>query len=298
MVVFAHQAIIARGALASEPQYVPSRPDSLAYMNEPTDSDEVREMPRQHAERGPFPLMGDEGADHLYFRQLLSGRDFAINDPVASQMMNFSYLVGDSQTRAAVIVDPAYCVEDPLAVLAADSMTLAGVLATHHHPDHVGGSIFGISIEGVLRLVELQDVPIHVNRDELTWVARSTGIAQSQLVSHDSGDTLSLGAVEIEFLHTPGHTPGSQCFLVRKRLLAGDTLFLQGCGRTDLPGGDPAALYDSLTKRLARVPDDTLLFPGHHYSHDAVASMGATRSENYVLRPAAFEEWMAAFGTS
>ncbi|GIU89913.1 MAG: hypothetical protein KatS3mg010_1012 [Acidimicrobiia bacterium] len=89
-----------------------------------------------------------------------------------------------------------------------------------------------------------------------------TGISDSDVVEHASGDVLAVGEVAITLIHTPGHTPGSQCFLVDGRLVSGDTLFLDGCGRTDLPGGDPEQLYESLTQKLAAVPDDTVLYPG------------------------------------
>ena len=105
-----------------------------------------------------------------------------------------------------------------------------------------------------------------------------------------------VGAVPITLVHTPGHTPGSQCFLVDGRLVAGDTLFLDGCGRTDLPGGDPEAMYESLTTRLAQVPDDTVLYPGHLYSPEPSATMGHTRSHNYVFRLRTPEQWMTMFG--
>ena len=85
---------------------------------------------------------------------------------------------------------------------------------------------------------------------------------------------MQVGDVPITLVHTPGHTPGSQCFLVDGKLLAGDTLFLDGCGRTDFPGSDPAAMYESLMTRLARVPDDTVLYPGHFYSTRAVGHHG------------------------
>ena len=104
------------------------------------------------------------------------------------------------------------------------------------------------------------------------------------------------GEIPIELLHTPGHTPGSQCFLVDNRLVAGDTLFLEGCGRTDLPGGDAALLYQSLTQTLAKVPDDAVLFPGHLYSAEPSATMGETRKWNYVFRPRDEHEWLAMFG--
>jgi len=233
--------------------------------------------------------------DRLYFRQLLTGRDVARSDPVARQMLNLVYLVGDRESGEAVAVDPAYAPGDVLEVLAEDGMRLTGVLATHYHPDHVGGDMMGFSLAGVAELLELVEVPVHVQRDEARYVTAVTGVSDA-LVPHDSGDVLNVGAVSIDLVHTPGHTPGSQCFLVDGKLVAGDTLFLEGCGRTDLPGGDPEQMYFSLTQRLAKVPDDTVLYPGHLYAPEPSATMGETRARNYVFGPKSLEEWMAFFG--
>jgi glyoxylase-like metal-dependent hydrolase (beta-lactamase superfamily II) len=234
--------------------------------------------------------------DRVYFRQLLSGRDFAQHDNVARQMVNFVYLIGDRETGEAVAVDPAYDIRGLLDILAADDMKLTGVLATHYHPDHVGGSMGGFTISGVRELLTLHPVPIHVQADEAPWVKRVTDASDSDLVEHQSGDTVVVGEIPIELIHTPGHTPGSQCFFVDGRLVAGDTLFLEGCGRLDLPGGDPAAMYDSLTQKLAKVPDDAILYPGHQYSAEPSASMGETRQMNYVFRPKTAEQWLMMFG--
>jgi glyoxylase-like metal-dependent hydrolase (beta-lactamase superfamily II) len=232
----------------------------------------------------------------LYFRQLLSGRDFARGSILARRMANFAYLIGDRETKQAVVVDPAYSVRDLLGQLEEDGMTLVGVLATHFHPDHVGGGLMGVGIEGVRQLLDLREVPVHVQRQESTWLRRVTGVSKDVVVEHASGDVVEVGAVPIELVHTPGHTPGSQCFLVGGRLVSGDTLFLEGCGRTDLPGSDPRAMYDSLFGRLARVPDDTVLFPGHLYSAAPSATMGETRRVNYVLAPRTPEQWLRLFG--
>jgi glyoxylase-like metal-dependent hydrolase (beta-lactamase superfamily II) len=236
------------------------------------------------------------GDDRLYFRQLLAGLDIAGDDAVARQMVNFVYLLGDRTTRQAVVVDPAYDVAGILDILADDDMTLVGALATHYHPDHVGGELFGFEVQGIRELLTKHPVPIHVNVDESRWVRQVTEVDRRDLVEHRSGDVVTVGDIAIELIHTPGHTPGSQCFFVENRLVAGDTLFLQGCGRTDLPGGDAAALYESLTTRLARIPDDAILFPGHLYSREPSASMGETRRNNVVLRPASLDEWLAMFG--
>ena len=234
--------------------------------------------------------------DRLYFRQLLSGRDFATSNRMARQMVNFVYLIGDRETGEALMVDAAYSVDDLLDVLAADGMRCTGVLATHFHADHVGGSLGGWAIEGAGALLERVDVPIHVQRDEVPWVKRAAGLDDADLVAHESGDVVKVGEVEVALLHTPGHTPGSQCFLVEGRLVSGDTLFLDGCGRTDLPGSDPAAMYESLTTCLAAVPDDTVLYPGHQYSADPSAPLSRVRRENFVFAPRSAEEWLAMFG--
>lgn len=240
-----------------------------------------------------MPAQG--ASDRLYFRQLLSGRDFAVGDPVATQMVNFVYLIGDRETREAVVVDPAYRVGDLLDLVEADGMRLTGALASHYHADHVGGSAFGFDLEGIAALLERASVPIHVQADEREWVSRGTGVGVGELRGHADGDVVEVGSIQIRLLHTPGHTPGSQCFLVDGRLVAGDTLFLDGCGRTDLPGGDPALMYDSL-RRLAELPDDVTVFPGHRYSPTSSADLGTVTRMNYVFRPTSREQWLAMLG--
>jgi glyoxylase-like metal-dependent hydrolase (beta-lactamase superfamily II) len=227
---------------------------------------------------------------------LLVGRDIAVDDPLARRMVNLVYLIGDRASGEAVAVDPAYAPDEVIDILEADGMRLIGVLATHYHADHVGGDLFGRDILGIAELLEQVEVPIHVHRDEVPWIERSTGVGRDSLVPHESDDVLQVGEIKIRLLHTPGHTPGSQCFLVANRLVAGDTLFLQGCGRTDLPGSDPDAMYDSLVNRLAILPDDTVVYPGHLYSPDGSASLAETKRKNPVLAPRSAEEWLALFG--
>jgi glyoxylase-like metal-dependent hydrolase (beta-lactamase superfamily II) len=236
-------------------------------------------------------------SDRLYFRQLLAGRDFASGDAVARQMVNFVYAIGDRETGDAVLVDPAYGVRELVDLVGGDGLRVTGAFATHWHPDHVGGDLMGYPIQGVRELLAIDGgVPVHVQRDEAWGVKRVTGASDSDLVLHDGGDVVRVGEIPVTFLHTPGHTPGSQCFLLESRLVAGDTLFLEGCGRTDLPGGDATEMYESLTRRLARVPDDTVLYPGHLYSADPSATMGETRRHNYVFRLRTLDQWLTMFG--
>lgn len=245
-------------------------------------------------------IAGDHGTgaydDRFYFRQLLAGRDFAVGDPVATQMVNFAYLIGDRASGECVVIDPAYAVRDLVDVAASDGMTLTGALVTHYHPDHCGGSMMGMRIEGAAELMEVAPVPVHVQADEAEWVLKVTDLSATDLVLHDAGDTVMVGDVPVELIHTPGHTPGSQCFYVNNCLVSGDTLFLDGCGRTDLPGGDPEALYRSLTGTLSKVPDDAILFPGHQYSVESSDLMGDTRARNVVFKPKSAEQWLMMFG--
>ncbi len=233
--------------------------------------------------------------DRLYFRQLLSGRDFAKGDGIAAQMRNFAYLIGDRQTGDCVVVDPAYAAGDLLDALEADGLHLSGVLVTHHHPDHVGGSMMGFELKGLAELMERVSVPVHVNSQEALFVSRTTGIAMGDLTTHEHGDKVSVGDIDIELLHTPGHTPGSQCFLLDGRLVAGDTLFLEGCGRTDFPGGDSDEIFRSLQK-IAQLPGDPTVFPGHWYSLEPSASLSEVKRSNYVYRVANLEQWRTLMG--
>ncbi|WP_396904060.1 MBL fold metallo-hydrolase [Mycolicibacterium phlei] len=234
-------------------------------------------------------------SDRLYFRQLLSGRDFAAGDVMAQQMRNFAYLIGDRETGEAVVVDPAYAAGDLVNALEADGMRLAGVLVTHHHPDHVGGSMMGFTLKGVAELLEHTSVPVHVNALEADWVSKVTGIARSELTGHQHGDVVSVGAIDIELLHTPGHTPGSQCFLVDGKLVAGDTLFLEGCGRTDFPGGNVDDMFRSL-QALAKLSGDPTVYPGHWYSAEPSAPLEEVKRSNYVYRARDLDQWRMLMG--
>lgn len=234
---------------------------------------------------------------HLYFRQLRAGHDFARADPFAAQMMNFSYAVGDRDAGVAFLVDPAWAPVELVDLLAADGMRFGGVLLTHGHQDHAGGTFSGIRIQGLKELLDHTRVPVHMHEAELPILLASTGTDRALLgdvlAPYGDGDTLALGDEEpgagpgeplrVEVLHTPGHTPGSVCLRVGERLITGDTLFVQGCGRVDLPGGDGHALMRSLG-RLAALPDDLVVYPGHDYG-GAAAPLGRVKAVNPALRP-------------
>ncbi len=210
-------------------------------------------------------------------------------------MQNFTYLVGSRSTREVAIVDPAWDIAGLLDHIAEKGYTLTAALVTHYHPDHVGGSMGGHAIEGISDLIGRQGVKIYAHRHEAEGVRKVTGISESDLVRVDSGDTLDIGPVAVEFLHTPGHTPGSQCFRIRNTLVSGDTLFINGCGRVDLPGSDAEQMYHSL-QRLKALPDDTLLLPGHNYAHVPTATMGETKAQNTYLNIKDLTTWNSFMG--
>lgn len=234
--------------------------------------------------------------ENLYFRQLLAGRQVAVSHPAAGQMANFMYLLGDVESRQAFIVDPAWDVQSLIDTAREDGYEIAGALVTHYHPDHVGGDLFGLSIEGLARLLEHKAVPVYVNKNEADGLKKVTGLSESDLKRVESDETVELGKIPIRCLHTPGHTPGSQCFLVGERLVAGDTLFVQGCGRVDLPGGDPEQMYESLTQKLAKLPAETVLFPGHHYGPTETSTIADELENNVYLKIKSLDEWHRLFG--
>ena len=217
--------------------------------------------------------------DDLYLEQLLVG-----------PMDNFIYLVGSKSTREVTIIDPAWDIDALLTHIKEKDLKLTSVLVTHYHPDHIGGGMGGHSIEGIAELLEKDPVKIFVHKLEAEGVKKVTGVSDTDLNIVESGDHLTIGKNDIEFLHTPGHTPGSQCFKVNNNLVSGDTLFVQGCGRVDLPGSNSEDMFHSLQK-LSALPNETILYPGHNYSAEPYESMERVKEINTYLRIEDLDMW-------
>jgi hydroxyacylglutathione hydrolase len=222
--------------------------------------------------------------DTIYLKQMELG-----------PMQNFVYLVGDPVSHECVVVDPAWEIDTIVETAQADDMTIKGALVTHTHQDHVGGSLesWGMPgrIPGVEELLARVPAKVYVHKAEREFLP---GLG-SDLVKVDNHDTLPIGRLTLTFMHTPGHTPGSQCFLVADRLISGDTLFIGSCGRTDLPGSDPSEMYYSLTQRLGALPDGTLLFPGHNYGGPSSTIADEKRS-NPFMRFTSLGNFLRAMG--
>src|SRR5574337_1209815 len=210
-------------------------------------------------------------------------------------LQNFVYLVGDPVARQCVVVDPAWEIPTIVETAEADDMRIVGALVTHTHQDHVGGSLesWGMPgrIPGVEELLGKLPLKVYVHKAEREFL-KGFG---SDLVKVDGNDVLKVGRLELTVLHTPGHTPGSQCFLVDGRLISGDTLFIRSCGRTDLPGSDPQEMYYSLTQRLAALPEDTVVFPGHNYG-GSETTIGDEKRQNPMMRFRSMTDFLQVMG--
>ena len=211
-------------------------------------------------------------------------------------MENFAYLVGSKLSREVAVIDPAWDIDALLNLIDEKGYILTAALVTHYHPDHCGGSFGGNTVAGVADLLEKREVRIYTHKLESDGLKKVTGISETDMVKVESGDKLKIGDVEVEFLHTPGHTPGSQCFKIKQNLVSGDTLFVDGCGRVDLPGSNSEDMFHSLQK-LATLPDDTLLLPGHNYSAVPHATMGKTKQSNTYMRIGDLETWKTLMGS-
>ncbi|MCI5071909.1 MBL fold metallo-hydrolase [bacterium] len=186
-------------------------------------------------------------------------------------MANFIYLIGDPKTRTAAVVDPAWDIDAIIKMAEQDDYSITDILITHGHPDH---------INGVEDMIARTGAKVHMHKDEMPWL----GEFKETALKTDNETFIHIGDIPIKCIHTPGHTPGSQCFMVNQKLVSGDTLFIGGCGRTDLPGGDPEKLYESLYHRLSKVDDDVILCPGHNYADVQQRKMGEEKKDNPYLQ--------------
>jgi hydroxyacylglutathione hydrolase len=194
---------------------------------------------------------------------------------------NFVYILADPETKDAVVIDPAWDVPAILALLAEQGLTVRAVWLTHGHADHT---------EGVPALVQATGVPVYIAQTmPEKW--RPEGVT---LVEFDDGDMLSVGAISFEVLSTPGHSPDGSCFLHRNHLIAGDTLFIDGCGRCDLPDSDVDAMYHSLHTRLAALPGNTIIYPGHDYGPLTYDTLANQKRTNRFLRATAHADFVRA----
>jgi hydroxyacylglutathione hydrolase len=185
---------------------------------------------------------------------------FSVHTLEVGPMENFVYLIHDHATDRAAVVDPAWDVPAVLALAEEQGMKITDILLTHSHHDH---------INGIGEVLEKYDAQLHLMKAE----AQFWDGCLDMPTQHHGGDTIALGETPIKTLLTPGHTPGSACYHVGNDLLTGDTLFVFGCGRCDLHGGDPEQMFVTLKNMGERLPAGTLIRPGHNYAEKTTATM-------------------------
>jgi hydroxyacylglutathione hydrolase len=213
-------------------------------------------------------------------------------------MANFVYLLADPLTRRAAVVDPAWEIDAIVGLADREGYQIEKIFITHYHPDHLGGNLFGHSIQGAADLLARIKAKVYLNKHEVEGAKRVAGLSDSDIVATNAGDTAKIGNIEVKFIHTPGHTPGSQCFLVDGNLISGDTLFINSCGRVDLPGSDPEQMYYSLNQTLRKLDDSTVVYPGHAYSPESKTTIGEQKRANPYMRFNSVDQFLRAMGYS
>jgi hydroxyacylglutathione hydrolase len=198
----------------------------------------------------------------MFFKQLKPNGD------------NFSYILADEDTGEAAVVDTSFNANEIMQILREKQFKLKYIICTHGHPDHVAGNM---ALRSALSGLVVGHNSSRIRTD----------------IKVEDGDILKVGNITINVLSTPGHTPDSICLLVdEKILLTGDTLFVGECGRTDLAGGNPANMYDSLFNKILKLNDEVDVYPGHDYGSSPQSSIGVERRTNYTLQPRSVGEFL------
>jgi hydroxyacylglutathione hydrolase len=185
-------------------------------------------------------------------------------------MQNFVYFIGDAATKEIVVVDPGWDIDFLRKEEKKNGFQITSILLTHGHPDHV---------EGVEELQKTHDVPVIISQHEAEYYVPEC----KNLKKVAPGEVVKIGNIDIECIHTPGHTAGCQCFRYKDVLLTGDTLFVDGCGRCDLPGGNTRTMYDTLYRVILKLPDSIVIYPGHQYGPTSFATLASQKKTNPYL---------------
>jgi len=194
-------------------------------------------------------------------------------------MGNFLYFLGDAQTKEIAVVDPAWDADYLCSEAEKAGYKITSILLTHGHPDHVNG------LDDIL---SKHDVPAYISKHEAPFYKPQ----HKNIVEVENHEKLKIGNIAFECILTPGHTPGGQCFKYENVLITGDTIFIDGCGRCDLPGGDAREMYNTLYDIIMKLPDETILYTGHNYGPVPVATLQSQKKTNPYLTCDSQEEFL------
>lgn len=197
-------------------------------------------------------------------------RPYSIHALKLGLMDNFVYLIEDHATQQGAVVDPAWRVKKIIQLASGKGIRITEILLTHSHYDHVNG---------VQKVLDHYDARLHLLKPEAAFWGKTL----PQPILNHGGDVICLGKTEIHVLHTPGHTPGSACYRINDDLITGDTLFVFGCGRCDLKGGDPEAMFHTLKRLTQALPAHTVIHPGHDYAERPTSTLSEQITGNPFL---------------
>ena len=194
-------------------------------------------------------------------------------------LQNFLYFLGDERTKEIAVVDPAWDVDFLCQQADKNGYKIKSIFLTHGHHDHVNG---------LKEILAKHDVIAYISKHEAAFYKPK----HKNIVEIEDHTKLKIGEIEFETILTPGHTPGCQLFKYENVVISGDTLFIDGCGRCDLPGGDPKMMYQSLYNIILKLPDETIIFPGHNYGDTPYATLASQKKTNPYLTCRNLEEFL------
>ncbi len=202
-----------------------------------------------------------------------------------SRMDTFCYLIADETTKKCALVDPAFDTGRILKTVKSAGYTVVYVINTHGHADHCAGNAAIIKATGAKLMIHEKDAGRLKGMVGSVFSAALGGrpSPKPDVLLKDS-DTIAIGDITLTVLHTPGHTPGGICLYTSGHVFTGDTLFVGGVGRTDLPGGSTRTLLTSIKTRIYSLPDDTVVWPGHDYGQTPSSTVGREDKTNPFTR--------------
>jgi len=192
---------------------------------------------------------------------------------LVGNLKNFTYVIGDETEKVGIVIDPSWDLDKVMSTIRRNNLNIKYIFNTHSHWDHTIGN---------------KEI---ANRTGAEIIAHECAPTHKDISAKDN-DVIEVGNLKFKIFHTPGHCPDSICLMIDENLFTGDTLFVGDCGRTDLPGGDPAQLYDSFIEKILRLDDHTRIYAGHDYGARLRSTLGYEKKHNRSLQPMSKEQFI------
>ena len=201
-------------------------------------------------------------------------------------MQNFSYIIGNEKSKEAVVVDAGWEIDRLIGICRQENLKIKIIILTHSHYDHA---------QKAVELAGKTKAEVYFHEDEYSNIKNTLKDNSIKITELKNNDEIKIGYISIKVIHTPGHTPGAICLLVKNKLITGDTLFVGAIGRTDLSGGDAIKLFESLQK-LKNLSDDVEVYPGHDYGNAPFSTIGTEKKSNPYFMCRTKEEFLSLVG--